>query len=101
MGDIGAVITFAFHDERLRPNDFFGRTESDGQSETEPRSGMLEPQTSDFAKTIAGAENEIDKLVLMTHFAEPVREIESGMKAVPIQNRKNLLQISARDKKIE
>ena len=76
VGDVRAIIAFALHNKSLAPDQFFRRTKIYFHAESLARHRMLEPAIIDSTDTITRAKNDIDELVCVIDFAEPVGEIE-------------------------
>jgi len=79
--DVGAVEALALHDERLGPDGFFRRAELHRNAKDFLLDGVLEPAVVDFGDAVAGVENDVNEVLAVMRFGEPMVEGDLGLEA--------------------
>ena len=72
--DVGAVEPLALLDERLGPDHLFGRAQPNRHVEDVVRCGVREPLVVDVGNPVARAEDDVDEVLAVVGFAQPVRK---------------------------
>src|SRR5688500_14778614 len=74
MGDVSPIESLAFHDESLGPDHLLSRDEFDGHTEHGAVDGVFKPFLVNSRHAVAGAENDVDEVLVMKRLGEPVRK---------------------------
>jgi hypothetical protein len=75
---IGAVESFAFHDERLGPDALLGGCDQHGEAQHILLGRVVEPRVVHDGDPVSRAEDHVDESVGRPHLGQPVREHELG-----------------------
>src|SRR5215470_6113130 len=99
--DIGAVVSLAFHDERLGPDHLFCRHQLDGDAQDSLVHGMRKPLVVDFCQPIAGVIDHIDELLAVMGLGEPVMERDLRSESAASQYLEHATQIARSGENVE
>jgi hypothetical protein len=75
--DVGAVVAFALHHERLLPEQLFDRRDLHRHTEDVRLEGELEPEIVHLADAVAGAEYEIHDVAALSALASQCGNVTS------------------------
>ena len=74
VGHVAAVEPFAFHHERLRPDDFFGGHQMHRHVEHHRGHAVREPVVVDFDEPVPAGKNQVDEVSIAMRLAKPMRK---------------------------
>ena len=98
---VGAVEAFAFHHERLAPQQLFGRTQQHVESEHACRHRALEVQVVHARNRVAAVEDDVHERVALDRLAEPVRKRQPRVDARRPQRARRFRPILSANHQIE
>jgi hypothetical protein len=99
--DVRTVEPLALHDERLLPEQLLARYDLHRHAEHLRLDRVLEPTVVNGAGAVAGAEHEIDEVLVPPRLREPVREGELGSVARRLECLHRAIEVGAAKEEVE
>src|SRR5690349_8586985 len=101
MRNIGTVVAFTLHDERLRPDHFFGGQDLYWNPDDHRVMAMLKPRLVDGTDAVPRTENDVDEMAALEGLGQPVWKPEFDLIAAVFQQVHQAVDMAGPDEHVQ